>query len=305
MDITYFLKENVSSPIFIFSTLIFLLFIIKRLLSHDIKNLSPGPPKLPIIGNLHQVGDKPHVSLAKFAQEYGPLISLKLGTQVLVVASSPEAARGILKTQDRLLSSRVMPTALQHKSLTPHSLLFSECNESWKSLRNLCRSEIFSSHALEAHSSIREAKVDRLLEFLYKKQGQVINTEDIVFTTLFNTLSCIVFDKDLLDLEKEHETFFGLKRSLLTILNYVAHIKDFGSFFPVLQRFDLQGIRKGGIKHVQEAFDYWKDTIEERRAHISSSAWSPVQSKSFLDRLLENGFSNDRINEYVTVSLNF
>ncbi|KAI3817964.1 hypothetical protein L1987_11766 [Smallanthus sonchifolius] len=302
MDITVFVDENLSS-IFILSTLIFLLFIIKqtkRLFPDNIKNLPPGPPKLPIIGNLHQVGDKPHVSLTKFAQEYGPLISLQLGTQVLVVASSPEAAMGILKTQDRLLSSRVVPTALQHKSLLPHSIMFSECNESWRTLRNLCRTEMFSTNALEAYSRLREEKVDRLLEFLRKKQGQVINTGDIVFTTLFNTLSCIVFDKDLLDLEEEHETCVGVKRSLLMILEYVARIKDVGSFFPVFQRFDLQGIRKGGLKHVHEVFNYWKDMIEERRTHISSSTWSSLQSRSFLDRLLENEFSNDRINQYLT-----
>ncbi|KAI3731294.1 hypothetical protein L1987_62482 [Smallanthus sonchifolius] len=176
---------------------------------------------------------------------------------------------GILKTQDHFLSSRVVPTVLQHKSLLPHSIMFSECNESWKALRNLCRAEMFSTNALQAYFRLREEKMDRLLEFLSKKQGEVINTGDIVFTTLFNTLSCIVFDKDVLDLEEEHETFVGVKR-------------------------------KGGLKHVHEAFDYWKDMIEERRAHINSSTWSSVQSKSFLDRLLENGFSNDRINQYVT-----
>ncbi|KAI7754736.1 hypothetical protein M8C21_004815 [Ambrosia artemisiifolia] len=303
MDTAYFLKEIISSPIFILPTILYLLFVIKltkRLFSNDIRNLPPGPPKLPIIGNLHQVGDKPHVSLTKFAKEYGPLISLKLGTQVLVVASSPEAAMGILKTQDRLLSSRLVPTALHHKSLIPHSMVFSECNESWKTLRNFCMTEMFSSNALEARSRILEEKVDQLLEFLHNKQGQVINVGDIVFTTLFNTLSCVVFDKDLLDLEEEHDTFVGVKRSIHKLLEYVARIKDVGSFFPIFDRFDLQGIRKGGLKHVEEVFDFWKDMIDERRAHISSSTWSSLKSKSFLDHLLKNGFSNDQINEFVT-----
>ncbi|KAD6119357.1 hypothetical protein R6Q59_025398 [Mikania micrantha] len=303
MDITFFLDANLSSFIFILSTPLFLYFIIKQtinLFSHNIKNLPPGPPKLPIIGNLHQVGDKLHVSLAKLAREHGPLISLKLGTQILVAASSPEAAKGILKTQDRLLSSRVVPTAMQHKPFLPHSILFSECNDSWKTLRNLCKTEMFSSNAIEARARLREEKVERLLEFLLEKQGQVINTEDIVFTTLFNTLSCAVFGKDLLNLEDEHETRVGVKRSILMIVKHVGRVKDVGAFFPIFQRFDLQGIRKGGMKHIQEVFDYWKDLIEEKRCLINSSTPSSVQSKSFLDVLLENGFSDDRINEYVT-----
>ncbi|KAJ9553247.1 hypothetical protein OSB04_017292 [Centaurea solstitialis] len=46
-----------------------------------------GPLGLSIIENLQQAGDRPHVSTAKFAKEYGPLISLCLSKQILVVAS--------------------------------------------------------------------------------------------------------------------------------------------------------------------------------------------------------------------------
>ncbi|KAF5772380.1 putative N-methylcoclaurine 3'-monooxygenase [Helianthus annuus] len=159
---------------------------------------------------------------------------------------------------------------MQQKSLLPHSILFSECNESWRMLRTLCRAEMFSSNALEAHTRLREEKIDQLLEFLHKKDGQVINARDIVFTTLFNTLSCIVFGKDFLDLEKENENFVGVKRSIPMIVEYVSRVKDVGSFFPVFQRFDLQGIRKGGMKHIQEMFDFWRDTTEERKVQISS-----------------------------------
>ncbi|KAL8257326.1 hypothetical protein R6Q59_029367 [Mikania micrantha] len=84
------------------------------------------------------------------------------------------------------------------------------------------------------------------------------------------------------------------------IVEYVGRVKDVGAFFPIFQRFDLQGIRKGGMKHIHEVFDYWNDLIKEKRGLINSSTPSSVQSKSFLVVLLENGFSDDRINEYVT-----
>lgn len=102
MDIIAFFKENMFSSPFILLALLFLLFIVKHIklvFSGKPVNLPPGPPKWPIIGNLHQLGEKPHVTITKFAQEYGPLISLHLGKQLLVVATSPEAAMGILKTQ--------------------------------------------------------------------------------------------------------------------------------------------------------------------------------------------------------------
>ena len=246
MDITSFLRDNnLSTTFFVLSSIFFLLLIVKLAKPTSSKKLPPGPPRLPIIGNLHQVGDRPHVSTAKFAKEYGPLISLRLGKQILVVASSPEAAIEILKTQDRFLSSRVVPTAFQQPSLIPHSLIWSECSQTWKGLRTLCRTELFSAKALESHSRIREQKLGHLLDFLHRQEGQAINVEDVVFITLFNTLTSVIFSRDLLDLKDVHGTRDGLNESLHKIIEYGGIIKDFGSFFPIFQRFDLQGIRKG------------------------------------------------------------
>ncbi|KAI3774364.1 hypothetical protein L1987_48916 [Smallanthus sonchifolius] len=219
--------------------------------------------------------------------------------EIVVVASSPEAAMGILKTQDRLLSSRIVPTAFQQASLIPHSLIWSECNPTWKSLRTLCRAELFSAKALEAHSRLRQEKLGNLLDFLRKQQGQVIDAEDVVFTTLFNTLSTIIFGKDLLDFKEEHGTQDKLKESLRTIIEYGGRVKDLGFFFPMLDRFDLHGIRKGTMKEFNKAFAYWEDIIEERRVQVNSSTWSSEQAQSFLDRMLENGFSNNQINQMV------
>ncbi|CAN0910635.1 Cytochrome P450 76C2 [Linum grandiflorum] len=65
--------------------------------------LPPGPSRLPIIGNLHNLlaGDKlPHQSLAHLAQIHGPLMSLKLGQQVVTIVASSPAIGVDLSDQD-------------------------------------------------------------------------------------------------------------------------------------------------------------------------------------------------------------
>ncbi|XP_024980894.1 probable (S)-N-methylcoclaurine 3'-hydroxylase isozyme 2 [Cynara cardunculus var. scolymus] len=152
---------------------------------------------------------------------------------------------------------------------------------------------------------LREDKLDRLTDFLHRNQGRVINTETIVFTTLLNTLSCIVLGKDLLDLNVEHEDEHGiggkLKESLLKINEYGGHVRDFGSFFPMFQSFDLQGIKRGSMNHMQKVFASWEDIITERRHVLNSGTTLHYeQTRSFVDHLLENGFSDNQINQLVT-----
>ncbi|KAI7745497.1 hypothetical protein M8C21_028960 [Ambrosia artemisiifolia] len=303
MDVIVFLRDNnFLSPFFILSTSLLFFFIVKQtrlLLSKSTINLPPGPPQMPIIGNLHQVGDNPHVSTAKMAKKFGPLISLRLGKQLLVVASSPETAMGILKTQDRHLSSRTVPAAFQQETIIPHSLIWSECNQTWKNLRTLCRTEMFSTKALESQSRIREEKVGQLLDFLRRKQGQVIDLEDVVFTTLLNTLSSIIFGKDMVQFSDAHASRDWFKESMHKVIEYGSRVKDFGSFYPILERFDLHGITKGTMKVFEKVFAYWEVIIEERRSLINSPTWSSEQAQYFLDRMLENGFSSNQIYQLV------
>ncbi|KAF2297671.1 hypothetical protein GH714_002148 [Hevea brasiliensis] len=77
---------------------------------------------------------KPHVTLTQFAKTYGRLFKIRLGTQLVVVGSSKEAAIEILKTHDRVLSGRSIPHAALAKSKELSDLQVGwtvECNDQW------------------------------------------------------------------------------------------------------------------------------------------------------------------------------
>lgn len=286
----------VSVLILLLTPLFVILLLIYNKYLRSVKNLPPGPRPWPIIGDIHRISNNPHVSLSEFAQEYGPLMSVHLGTQLLVVASSPQASLEILKTQDRLLSGRAIPDAFENK-YSPFYLVWSaDCGDHWKSLRSLCRTEMFSPKALEVQSRLREEKLAQMLEFLHGKKSEVVNIGDVVFTTIFNTISNVIFGKDLLDFEDDElGSADGLKGKLFMLLKggTTPNISD---IFPLFKRFDLQGLRKGTVKYIEEVSSFWKHIVDERRARFKSSPMFVADEKEcFLDRLLENGFSDDQI----------
>ena len=75
------------------------LYVFKRITSSK-TNLPPSPPKIPIIGNLHQLGTLPHRSLKALSNKCGPLMFMYLGNVPTLVVSFADMAREIMKTYD-------------------------------------------------------------------------------------------------------------------------------------------------------------------------------------------------------------
>ena len=103
--------------------------------------LPPGPLKLPVIGSMHHlVNVLPHRALRDLADVHGPLMMLQLGQTPLVVASSKETARAVLRTHDTNFATR--PKLLAGYEWV--DILFAPSGDYWRKLRQLCAAEILS-----------------------------------------------------------------------------------------------------------------------------------------------------------------
>ncbi|XP_028799832.1 cytochrome P450 71D10-like [Neltuma alba] len=167
--------QNPYSIIFIF----FCFFFVIRKLSSSRKptrNLPPGPWKLPLIGNLHQLaGSLPHRSLTNLANKYGPFMHLQLGQLSHIIVSSPEYAKEIMKTHDQIFANRPKNLASDILTYKCTDIIFSPYGNYWRQLRKICLLELFSKRRVQSFKKIREEEVLALVRNVSKHEGSVMN----------------------------------------------------------------------------------------------------------------------------------
>eukprot|EP00246_Nothoceros_aenigmaticus_P017309 TRINITY_DN8392_c0_g1_i2.p1 TRINITY_DN8392_c0_g1~~TRINITY_DN8392_c0_g1_i2.p1 ORF type:complete len:132 (+),score=11.15 TRINITY_DN8392_c0_g1_i2:66-461(+) len=100
-------------------------------------NLPPGPPGIPVLGNMLALGGSKllHENLADMSKQYGPLMFLRLGSTPCVVASSPEVFKLILKDQDRVFASRRRNWDTDIFYSSGRGLAFGPYGERWRHMR--------------------------------------------------------------------------------------------------------------------------------------------------------------------------
>ncbi|CAI9299763.1 unnamed protein product [Lactuca saligna] len=109
------------------------------------KYLPPGPAPLPIIGNLHLLGDHPHQSLANLAKIYGPIMFLKLGRTTTLVISSAATAKEVLQKQDIAFSSRHILDAFNAHNHSHYSAVWLPVSTQWRTLRKILNTTMFTN----------------------------------------------------------------------------------------------------------------------------------------------------------------
>ena len=248
------------------------------------EGLPPGPHPLPLLGNLLQLGNLPHRSLAELALRHGPLMSLRLGLVPYVVVSSPSVAKQVLHKHDHVLSYRATPDATRVLDHDKVSVIQLPPGAAWRTLRKICNSHIFANLKLDASQGLRSRKVSELVSLLEKsaRAGEAIDVGRAVFTTTLNLISNTIFSEDMARYEEESSAEFKDAIRQVMVESGRPNVSD---YVPLLRRLDLQSRRRTVTRHLRRVKDILDEKIDDRqRARLSQG---PSMKEDFLEVLLD------------------
>nr|CAB3480548.1 unnamed protein product [Digitaria exilis] len=128
--------------------------------------LPPSPPALPIIGHLHLVGDRPHISLRTLAAKHGGggLMLLRLGAVPNLVVSSPRAAQLVMRTHDHAFASRPASKVSDALLYGSSDIGFSPYGEHWRQLRRLVTTHLFTVKKVNSYRLARQEEVSLVMD---------------------------------------------------------------------------------------------------------------------------------------------
>ncbi|KAE8154438.1 cytochrome P450 [Aspergillus avenaceus] len=114
------------------------------------KCLPPGPPTLPVVGNLHQIPKKgSYLKFTEWVKQYGGLYSLKLGTATAVVITDRRIIKEVVDKRSAKYSNRPPSYIAQDLITSGDHLLIMQYGPQWESMVEKYHIEVQNAEAVQ------------------------------------------------------------------------------------------------------------------------------------------------------------
>lgn len=202
------------------------------------EKLPPGPKQLPIVGNLHQVGELPHIYFHKLSLRYGPLLFLRFGSTPVLVVSSSSMARKFFIDNDLLFLDRNVSYAQNKLSYGSLDIAFSPYGEYWKQLRRVCSMELLSPKRVESLRAIREEEVEWLVTSIIRESSSSpfspVNLSSMLLSLVNNMVCGSAFGDKYRERDNHEKYSMGRLQQLLTQSQALLRGMTLADYFPWL-----------------------------------------------------------------------
>lgn len=250
----------------------------------------PGPLGWPLFGNIFGLGTLPHQTLYHLKPKYGSVLWLKLGSVNTLVIQSAKSASEFFKNHDHVFCDRKCPDSLTAHDYYQGSLAFGRFGPYWRMLRRLSTTQLMTNKRINQTEHLRRKCINNMMRYMEEDaiaargQGGAgdVDLSIFLFIMAFNIIGNLVLSRDLVDSQSiEGRQFFD---AMGKVMEWVT-TPNFADFFPFLQRFDPQGIKRNMERDMGLAMEiiakFVKERVEEKKMGKTKT------TEDFLDVVLE------------------
>ncbi|WOK92304.1 flavonoid 3'-monooxygenase [Canna indica] len=248
--------------------------------------LPPGPRGWPILGNLPQLGTKPHHTLHALSKVYGPLFRLRFGSVDVVVAASASVASQFLRANDANFCDRPPNSGAEYVAYNYQDLVFAPYGSRWRELRKLCQVHLFSAKALDDLRWVREGEVGLLVRALGAAANSAVPVHlgQAVNVCATNALARATMGRRVFEETGGGEEAGEFKEMVVELMRLAGEF-NVGDFVPWLRWLDPQGV-VAKMKRLHRKYDEFLDKIIAEHRRVEGKSGKTSGGRDLLSTLI-------------------
>ncbi|CAN4085948.1 unnamed protein product [Withania somnifera] len=212
---------------------------------------------------------------------------LHLGSKPVLVVSSVDAARDIMKTHDLVWSNRPKSSLADSLLYGSKDMAFSPYGEYWRQIRSIASLHLLSNKRVQSFRDIREEEASNMIEKIRQKcdsPNSVIDLRDALCSLTNNIINRISLGRTY----NEGESGVDVKAILEELLT-IFGIFNIGDYIPWLKWINkINGLDDRVKKLLAKGLDaFLESVIEEHIIRNKKEEYRKGKTKDLVDVLLE------------------
>ncbi|KAH7911493.1 cytochrome P450 [Hygrophoropsis aurantiaca] len=225
--------------------------------------LPPGPPALPLVGNVTGIDtEAPWLSYTKWGLEYGDLLYTRLFSQHIIVINSEKVAREVMEQRSHIYSDRPVIATTEPLGMGFNSVL-KPYGPGWRHHRRLIHQAVRPDAAFKYRPLQLEKTHELLLNILTTPENYLdhLQSGSTILSAIYGYDATTCEDPFLVVIDKATKIITeDLRPEVAAILSAFPFLLRFPSWFPGMQINARAAEARGYAKEwVESTFQYtWK-----------------------------------------------
>ncbi|KAL0326510.1 UNVERIFIED_CONTAM: Secreted RxLR effector protein [Sesamum angustifolium] len=228
---------------------------------------------------LEYIGEKQEEPTTIYC-ETSPIYKLQLASKHSIVISSPALIKELVRDQATIFANRNPPIAAV--IITGGvDIIWTPYGRHCRDMRKLFVREMLSNNNLQASYALRKEEVAKVVRDVNLKLGKPIEIGELVFLTELNVILSLLWGETI-DEEKRDKLGAQFWDKMLKLVDLLGK-PNVSDFFPILAKFDVQGIEKETRAFMPSVEEILDTVIDERTKMMAAEGvnWLLKQERTF------------------------